>query len=506
MQRVWGYIKEHSLFIFAICLILSRIPCVFLSLHGINCDEAAIDYNIFCISNYGVDRYGYPFPIYFANQLSGQSALYTYLGVILTKLIGFSVEKCRIIKLIAEVITLVFGAKLVEKFFGRAVRNIFCFLYVICPYFFMMAGISFDCDLIIPVFVLCMFFMEKCLESGKMGWYAGFGICVGLLSYSYIIGVLMVPLFLLALFSRDRNRKKTLLGAAIAILLDLPIGYYILTLLNVVPAIRTDFFTIAPVSISRLSDFGFSFDNFLRLRYCIITDPAFDFAGSRRFGTIYQVSLLFLLIALVCLIRNLKKYAGFLLYLGIAVIPLLFIRDATSYNYTVLYYFLLTFTAVGIGALFHQYKTLGVMTLGGYLILFGFFCQEYFTTNLYIYSDDALMPVIARTDTDRELMLDTTGVILPECYIGLALEADPGAIRYDSDNNAVSFGNIRFNDYEHYQDYHMALLRNSEEYYYQPTSYSGLTGQQVREAAAYYEEQDYHLEKVSRYYIYTKGR
>ena len=124
--------------------------------------------------------------------------------------------------------------------------------------------------------------------------------------------------------------------------------------------------------------------------------------------------------------------------MGIAVIPLLLIKEATSYNYTVLYYFLLARTAAGIALLFHQYKTLGVITIAGYLIFFLMFCQEYFTTNLFIYSDDALIPVISKTETEQQIILDTTGVILPECYIGLALEANPKEIQYDNSSNAIS--------------------------------------------------------------------
>ena len=50
----------------------------------------------------------------------------------------------------------------------------------------------------------------------------------------------------------------------------------------------------------------------------------------------------------------------------------------------------------------------------------------------------------------------------------------------------------------------MAILRNSGEYLYQQTFYSGLTDQQMQEAAAYYMEQKYHLKEVLGYYIFTK--
>lgn len=215
MQGIRKYLKDNRIkLLFVLCLVLSRIPCIFFTSHGVNLDEAAIDYNIFCISNYGVDRYGNPFPVYFANQLSGQSALYIYLGAFLTKIIGFSVEKCRLVKLAAVLVTFVFGGRVLQELYDKRAERIFYFLYIICPYFFMMSGISFDCDLIIPVFVLCIYLLGRCIREGKTRQYIGLGICIGLLSYSYIIGVLMVPLFLLYQLIADKNRKNVCKAAA----------------------------------------------------------------------------------------------------------------------------------------------------------------------------------------------------------------------------------------------------------------------------------------------------
>lgn len=507
MQEAKNILREKRLLVFTVLLIMSRIPCVFFSPHGVNCDEAALDYNIFCISEFGIDRYGNPFPVYFANQLSGQSALYTYLGALLVKVIGFSVEKCRLIKLAAEIVTLVFGGKLAERFSGGRGRDIFCFLYIICPYFYRMAGISFDCDLVIPVYVLCMYLAERCMENGGRKRYLALGFTVGLLSYSYIIGVLMVPLFLLAHFLLDRNKKGVLLEAAVAFVTDLPIGWYVLTILGAAPEIRTDYFTIAAVSRERLSDLGFSLDNIWRLKYAFVMDPDFDFAGSARFGTVYYISLLFIAVGLVVLLRKRMLRKRLFLYFAAGTLPLLFIRDATTYNYTILYFFLLLFAAAGLEALFQEYKTLFAAAAAAYVVMFGFFLVEYYTEELYIYADDSLIPVMEEIGGEEKVMLDTTGVIFPECYIGIARREHPGAIRYDAWNNALSFGNIQFNDAEGYLEYDTAILRDNVQYLYQPTSHgghSGLGGEQVRALAEEYLRAGYQEEKQERYYIYKR--
>lgn len=49
-------------------------------------------------------------------------------------------------------------------------------------------------------------------------------------------------------------------------------------------------------------------------------------------------------------------------------------------------------------------------------------------------------------------MLDTTGVIQPEFYIGIVLKTNPKVICYDDIGKEVSFWNIVFNDGESYME------------------------------------------------------
>lgn len=498
-------IDNRIVIIFLLCLIASRIHCIIFSLHGVNFDEAAIDYNIYSISNYGVDRYGNPFPVYFANAISGQSSLYIYLGAFLTKIIGFSVEKCRLIQLAGEIITFIYGGKLIQSFFSKRAEVIFMFLYIICPYFFMMADISFDCNLIIPVFVMCMYCSEKCLETEKMRWYIALGVCIGLLGYSYIIGVLIAPLFLLYQFIVSKKKRYRILSSAIvAGVMDLPLILYVLTLFNIVPEIRMKYLTIAGVSSRRLSDLGFSFDNLSNLKYMFLTDSGYDFSGSMIFGTIYQLSWIFAAIGLIVFFLNKNRKLRFIGLLACAFLPLLFIKEATTYNYTILYFFLLAFTAIGIELLFHNYKTLGVLFIAGYLIMFGFFCKEYFTAGQYVYSDNALIDVIKNVYTDKSIMLDTTGVVQPECYIGIALKEHPREISYDDMGYALSFGNIIFNDYNNHMEYDIALLRTNQYYIYEPTAYTGMSDSQVQEINNDYMQNGYERKSVDGYYIFFR--
>ncbi len=503
------FLKKHYIILIAIvCLIISRIPCIFFELHGINFDEAAIDYNIFCISEFGTDRYGYPFPVYFANGMSGQSALYVYLGVLLTKLFGFSVKMCRVVKLIAELVTLIFGGILIRDIFNKRAEWIFYILYIISPYFYKMTGMSYDCDIVIPVFVLCMYLAGQCHKSGRPGGYIGLGVCLGLLSYSYIIAVFMIPLFIIVQFVFGWNRKYVLIETATAFIVSFPIFWYLLTLVGVAPAVYTEYFTIAPVSQYRKSDFGFAFENILNLRYMVITDTQSDFAGSRIFGTIYYLSWFFIPVGVVNLIRGFKdreEYRHWGCFLLVAFLPLLFIKSATTYNFTVIYFFLLAFAAVGIDLLMKHFKSLTFIAGLGYLVMSGFFIKEYFEKEPYIYGDDKIMKVLDNVEEGDKVMLDTTGVFQPECYIGIKYLISPDNIVYDEYGRGISVMDIYFNDSKNYKSYDKILIRNEISYIYESYGNSGLSDFQAVELSNELRESDYGLQMNNGYYVYSKG-
>lgn len=47
--------------------------------YGLNADEASAGYDAWALSEYGIDRHGYRYPIHFVAWGSGQNALYSYL-------------------------------------------------------------------------------------------------------------------------------------------------------------------------------------------------------------------------------------------------------------------------------------------------------------------------------------------------------------------------------------------------------------------------------------------
>lgn len=498
---------NYILVIFGLLLFVSRIPCVFFEYHGINFDEAAIDYNIFCLTEYGVDRYGNPFPVYFANGPSGQSSLYVYIGVILAEIFGFSVMVCRVVKLIAELVTLIFGGLYARDVFGKRVECIFYVLYIICPYFYKMTGMSYDCDMVIPVFVLCMYLVNRCRKKETLGRYLVLGVCIGLLSYSYIIAVFMIPLFILVQFVCGFNKKYLIFETVVAFIVSFPIFLYLLTIIGAIPGIYTNFLTIEPVSIYRKGDFGFGLENLFNLKYLFFTDTQSDFAGSKTFGTIYQLSWLFIPFGVIKCIRGLKKSKDYILFGGMflaCLLPLLFIREATTYNYTILFVFLIMFTSIGIELLLDNFKTFSILVGVSYIAMFGVFLKEYMIKEPYIYGDDKIMGVLDEIDVDQKVMLDTTSLFQPECYIGIKYRLNPNEIIYDKYGRGESVGNIYFNDIKDFDKYDVILLRDEISYRYVIRLEGGLSDEEIVALCEELDERNYNLLKTSGYYIYER--
>ena len=516
-KNIVNFFKENRIMLIGVlCLILSRILSVFMGLHGINFDEAAIDYNIFCLAEYGVDRYGDSFPVYFANATSGQSALYVYIGVILTKIFGFSITLCRVVKLLGELITLICGGALVKKIIGEKQQCIFYVLYIISPYFYKMSGMSFDCDLIIPTFILCMYLAYRSYHKGNVGSYVALGVALGIFSYSYIITVLMIPLFLIAQLVFGWKKRYVLVQGVVTAIVSMPIYWYILTLVGITPTVKS-FITIEPVSIYRTKDIGFELENFLNLKYMIFTDSQADFSGSQTHGTIYMITWIFVLIGLILVVKNIvnaiknKKSVKdkmnsrfFVIFFFVAFIPIMFIKSATTYNYTVLYYFVLVLASIGIGEMVKQYKLVSVVVGIGYLFMFGSFMKEYFVREPYIYGDDLVMDMFDNIEDDELVMIDTTSVFQMECYLGIKFGINPKEIIYNEVGRGTSVGNIYFNDIAELSKYDKIIIRNDIKYYYDTGIDGGLKDMQAQSVMKKLIEAGYKMKQVNGYCIYTR--
>ncbi len=135
-------------------------------------DEAGSAYDALCLARYGVDRYGNSWPLYMQNFGTGQSSLYVFLCALIFKVFGYSKFGLRLPVVLFSLLNLVFVFQ---------------------------ARFGLDCQLMLGMSTLLLWFWLEALEHNSGWMYFACGVIGGLLLYSYILSYLVLPIFLLVL-------------------------------------------------------------------------------------------------------------------------------------------------------------------------------------------------------------------------------------------------------------------------------------------------------------------
>ena len=177
---------------------------------GLHIDEAGMAYDAWCLSQYGVDRYLKSWPVYLTNFGGGQSLLYAFVCAVLFKVFGWHSFLIRVPGVLFSLLNLIFGVKIAQKIYSRDSYLPYAVgaLLVICPYFVLASRFGLDCNLMLGMSTVFLYFFIRALEKGSYWNYVTAGIMGGLALYSYILTYIVLPIFLvLSLLYCVRIRK-----------------------------------------------------------------------------------------------------------------------------------------------------------------------------------------------------------------------------------------------------------------------------------------------------------
>lgn len=374
-ERVKKFLKSKDItrfdlifyLVIAGLFLLTRLYKILTVPYGMHIDEVSMGYNVWSLTEYGVDRYNNPYPIYFNNSGSGQSCLYVYMAVILSKIFGYSLFTLRFVSVILGAILLVFGTKVALKLQGKRFAKIVSVLIVTLPFFITSERFAFDCYAMLPMYVMTFYFFLQMLDTKKTRYAVLTGLGISLTLYSYVLAYLMLPVFIvLALIylivSKKFDFKNILVIGLTTIVTALPIIYYVLVILGVVPELKTSFLTISDASSRRLGELQYfprSIGRLLSRFYTLLTIDSYDFT-SAGVGTIYNNEIHFLghrfsfevilfMIGLgIFFYRLYKKRGNRLLVLAYGVstvILVFFLRDTIIYRHNAFYFFVVLILA-----------------------------------------------------------------------------------------------------------------------------------------------------------------
>lgn len=280
---------------------------------GIHIDEAGMAYDAWCLSQYGVDRYLKPWPVYLTNFGSGQSSLYAFLCAFLFKLFGYSIWMMRVPAVLFSLLNLVFGIKIVQKIYPHKVFLPIAAggLLTICPYFIMAGRLGLDCNLMLGMSTVFLYFIITAIESRENGRYILAGVTGGILLYTYALTYVIVPVFLLLLFLYVIRTQKFYFRGWAAMAIPFGVIAVPLILVQIVNLFDLEEFRLAGLTITKLqtyrvSELGhFQLHNLRRVLESILWGDSLNYNSIPQFANLFWITNLFFLFGLAVAVGQL---------------------------------------------------------------------------------------------------------------------------------------------------------------------------------------------------------
>ncbi|WP_408069686.1 glycosyltransferase family 39 protein [Butyrivibrio sp. JL13D10] len=295
--------------------IVSRLIFLKSSPAGLHVDEAGMAYDAYCLANYGVDRNLLSFPVYLINFGGGQSALYAYMAAVFVKFMGLSIVAIRLPGVISSLITLFAGEKIVKRICGEnsPAAYIYPIIFTGCPAFVMSARFGLDCNLMLGMTTLFIYALLRAVDSGKCRDYIFAGIMSGISLYTYAICYAIMPLFLLLTFIVLIITKRLNILRVISFVIPLAIlatPLLITQYVNITgsESIVFGIITMPALTFYRGGEIGApSLAGFLNTLKCTFLFDSLDYNSIPAFGTIYYMTIPFVVVGFVLLMAALFK-------------------------------------------------------------------------------------------------------------------------------------------------------------------------------------------------------
>lgn len=347
---------------------LFRLSSIPFSETGIEYDELNAAYDAWCIQGWGCDRDLIRFPFYFSNGGNGQSPLNTYTAALIFKLFGFSLFKYRMVGVLYAGLAYI-SLFLLSRIFWGGKDDYYSLipisLMTIMPYYMMSEHWGLDCYLFLSCTIIAFYLMIRAVEAGTLSSYILCGFGWGGALYSYGVSYIVLPVFLIVasvyLLYVHKTTIKHLAAAALPFsILGLPLAIQQLVNMRILPEFTflfSDFFCT-----SRHLDEGELvisdiFTNLVKntMDIFMYKNSNCDWFSMNRYGTVYYISIPFVIIGLIYIILKTAKSIKEKIYDRFVLVLLLFFVEyicvliiGAGYRANAIYFPLLIFSATGI--------------------------------------------------------------------------------------------------------------------------------------------------------------
>lgn len=369
---------------------------------GVNQDEAMGAVDALALSKYGTDRFGTFMPAHFRAWGFGQmSVLLSYLMVPFIKLFGFSTFTVRlpIFLLSLTGATAVYG--FVKQAFGQKAAFITFLFLMINPWHFMQGRWALDCNAFPHMCIIGFCLFAEGLEKKKYLYLSM--VFFALAMFAYGVSFFMVPVFLLAaciylLCRKKVSFRQVLLMALLYLIISFPI--YGTMLINYMgwETVKLPFVTMPYFESSvRSGDILFFSEHIWSqlatnirtlFRVVFLQAPDLIWNAIDDFGTIYQISLPFLVLGIVIAVCTVVKSgdekkktlcALLLIFWGCGLFEGCCINSVNVNRINIIFYSHIIFTGLGITCLARRWKPAAGIIAAIFLVQGMLFFNHYFT-------------------------------------------------------------------------------------------------------------------------------
>ena len=456
-------------FLFTRLYKLTEIPA------GMHIDEISMGYNVWSLINFGTDKYNVSFPVYFNNAGSGQSVLYVYLTAIIAKIFGYNLFVLRFTAVLLGGVLLHYGTMVSYEMFGIKSAYITSAIITVMPIFINSERFAFDCNAMIAMFAVFLYYAVKLIKTNKKRYAVGVGVGVTLCFYSYILaflelGLLLVIGIVYILMTKTVKFKNILIAFGISFILGIPLFLYIGVVFKILPEMHIGLLSITDASYRRTSELGWSgisvkefLSNLNKLTSC----DDYDFMASDRNNVFFTIPFLGLTISQYLLIsaigvlgwlvyRQFKKKKfnyDFLLMIAIVsiLIPMFITSNFAIYRYGVIYVvFALVLSRVFSKLWESDIRIPELVLCAVYIISFGDFVSNYYQDYSYkSYFDNDLLTLAEEFDFDRysdyNIYVDDTTSYNTGLVLLYGMRANPSDVINNSKNldfSGMTYKNI----------------------------------------------------------------
>lgn len=228
---------------------------------GINQDEAFGAYEAYSLLHYGMDDWGYRFPVYLNTWGSGMNALNTYLMIPFIAIFGLDTWVIRMPQFLVSCFTLYIAYKLLLKLFNQNAALTGLLILAVCPWHIMMSRWGLESNLAPGFLLFGFYFFVLAAEQPKYFLLSALFYGLSLYCYATIWPIVPLMIFLQLLYllwtKKLHFNRYVVISIFIIALLALPLILFLLVNYGYLGEIRTPFLSIPKLTKMRKGEIYF---------------------------------------------------------------------------------------------------------------------------------------------------------------------------------------------------------------------------------------------------------